>query len=195
MYLFPRAKFVDEIDIEDQIKHLGSEIIEARVAYATPYIVRLAEELFDVIHSAETALRILSEKCGCDASLPGATRFNRTSALPLYSQVRRLSACLDLVCQEFLTGSEVRTAIALFGVISTAECALLTLGMGYSVGIGTVRRDVIKKNAERGYYVGCGDVWGPVAVALGMIYAFWCRPTKGGAGVHRPCLARYAISR
>jgi hypothetical protein len=154
MYLFPRAKFVDEINIEAQIKHLGSEIIEARVAYATPYILRLAEELFDVIHSAETALRILSEKCGCDASLPEATRFNRTSALPLFSQVRRLSACLDLVCEAYLSGSEVQTAVALFGVISTAESALLTLGMGYSVAIGTVRRDVEKKNEARGYYAG-----------------------------------------
>jgi len=156
--LFPRAKFVDDNSIEDQIKHLGSEIDEARAAYATPYIMRLAEELFDVIHSAETALRILSEKCGCDASLPGATRFNRTSALPLFSQVRRLSACMDLVFEAYLSGSNVKTVVALFGVISVAECALLTLGMGYSVGLGTVRRDVIKKNAERGYYVGCGDV-------------------------------------
>jgi len=152
MYIFPRTRFVDSVLIEDQLKHLASEIVEARVAYTTPYIVRLAEELFDVIHSSETALRILEEKCGCDASMPSTTRFNRTSALPLYSQVRRLSACLDLVCQEFLTGSEVRTAIALFSVISTAEAALVTLGTVYSVGIATVRRDVERKNEERGYY-------------------------------------------
>ncbi len=55
-FMFPATKFVRENNIFEQVDHLESELIEVRKAKS---IEELAEELLDVIHSAETSLRIL----------------------------------------------------------------------------------------------------------------------------------------
>ena len=65
MYRFPRTLFVNN-GLFDQVKHVRSEAFEAVDAYMKPDIAHLAEELFDVIHSAETGLRILDERYEVD---------------------------------------------------------------------------------------------------------------------------------
>lgn len=147
VYIFPRTRFVDVNSIQTQIKHLESEVVEVKVAYASPYIERLAEELNDVIHSSETALRIL-EYAGClvdgyVAVVPTA------SVLPLYSQVRRLVSRMELVRHADTPRSMV---IALCFVVSSASSALQCLAREYDVDLDAVRDAVIKKNAARGYY-------------------------------------------
>jgi len=64
MWHFPAVKFVKENSLTRQINHLESEINEVKDAYhrETNYLIM---ELWDVIHSAETALRIL-KFCGYD---------------------------------------------------------------------------------------------------------------------------------
>lgn len=57
---FPATKFAQTTGLYGQLVHLGSEIKEVeRAFYNDPMIERVAEELMDVIHSAETALRII----------------------------------------------------------------------------------------------------------------------------------------
>lgn len=56
---FPRTNFADTTNIHDQVRHVLSE---AHEAWTTETFDHMAEELMDVIHSAETALHILSEK-------------------------------------------------------------------------------------------------------------------------------------
>lgn len=58
---FDRVKFVDNNAIINQIKHIESEVREAIDSAHTPNNQHTALELMDVIHSAETALRILTE--------------------------------------------------------------------------------------------------------------------------------------
>jgi len=55
-FMFPKTKFADENTLEEQLKHLESELEEVKKA-GTYY--DMTEELFDLIHSAETALRII----------------------------------------------------------------------------------------------------------------------------------------
>jgi|GEM_PF-5801677 hypothetical protein len=61
MYKFPKAKFADENTVVEQIDHLYSEIEECLQALdeQSKDLFHLAEEIFDVSHSAETALRII----------------------------------------------------------------------------------------------------------------------------------------
>lgn len=59
-FMFPRTKFVDENTIDEQLKHLESELEEVKEA-KTPLQINIVEELFDLIHSAETAIRIIIE--------------------------------------------------------------------------------------------------------------------------------------
>lgn len=63
--VFPRTKFADEADLTDQLHHVKSEMHE--VIWAMTKEQR-AEELCDLIHSAETLLHILSEKHGVDVA-------------------------------------------------------------------------------------------------------------------------------
>ena len=66
--IFPRTKFVDNNSIADQVEQLESETDEVSREFDRPPVNhdRVAMELFDVIHSAETALHILAEKHGVD---------------------------------------------------------------------------------------------------------------------------------
>ena len=64
IFNFPRTRFVDGGGIINQIDHVYTEITEALEAALTPDNEHTAEELMDVIHSAETALRIMQEKHG-----------------------------------------------------------------------------------------------------------------------------------
>ena len=65
MYRFPRTRFVDQNSLAQQIDHIGGEVDEAILAHISGEgLQRVAEELVDVIHSAETALRIIQEKGG-----------------------------------------------------------------------------------------------------------------------------------
>ena len=60
LYHFPPVRFVGETPVLQQIKHLKSEIIEVEEALGKSDKDNLILELWDVIHSAETALRIIS---------------------------------------------------------------------------------------------------------------------------------------
>jgi NTP pyrophosphatase (non-canonical NTP hydrolase) len=71
MLRFPRTKFVDSNPLVTQIQHVSSEVHEAYNAGCDESLERTAEELFDVIHSAETALRILQERHGVDIEAVG----------------------------------------------------------------------------------------------------------------------------
>jgi NTP pyrophosphatase (non-canonical NTP hydrolase) len=64
MYQFPRTKFVDENGIVGQLLHVASECMEATEAAQQTDIDHTAEEVMDILHSCETALRILQEKYG-----------------------------------------------------------------------------------------------------------------------------------
>lgn len=61
IFNFPRVRFVDSNAIIKQISHIDSEVHEAVDAAMTPNINDLAGELMDVLHSAESALRIMEE--------------------------------------------------------------------------------------------------------------------------------------
>lgn len=62
IYQFPKTKFVTN-DLSDQLGHVTSEALEAMESYARDEApVETAIELLDVIHSAETALRILLQQ-------------------------------------------------------------------------------------------------------------------------------------
>ncbi|KAF0218816.1 MAG: hypothetical protein FD174_2599 [Geobacteraceae bacterium] len=65
---FPRAKFVDEKTLFQQLDHIQTEVDEAQMEGCTVPVNfdQAAMELWDVIHSAETALRILQEKYRVD---------------------------------------------------------------------------------------------------------------------------------
>lgn len=58
---FGRVKFVDNNAIINQIDHISSEVKEAFESATTPDKHHTALELMDVLHSAETALRIMAE--------------------------------------------------------------------------------------------------------------------------------------
>ena len=56
MFQFPRTKFVDENTFKQQLRHLKSEVREVKKAKTRRDKIG---ELWDVIHSAETAIRML----------------------------------------------------------------------------------------------------------------------------------------
>lgn len=66
MYRFPRTKFVDQNGIVQQSNHIQSEAMEVSLSVYTPDIFHTATEIFDCLHSCETALRILEEKYSVD---------------------------------------------------------------------------------------------------------------------------------
>ncbi len=63
---FFRTTFVDSNGIVTQIVHIASELKEVQTAMHLPDTFHLAEEIADLAHSCETALRILDEKYGID---------------------------------------------------------------------------------------------------------------------------------
>lgn len=74
-YRFPRIRFIDShkrIDVKirlmTQIYHTESEMMEVRAElYSSDFSVnRFSRELLDLIHSAETCLRITEECAGVD---------------------------------------------------------------------------------------------------------------------------------
>ena len=65
VYRFPRTRFVDENGLAGQLLHIESEVAEFRAeVFSNPDPFVVAIELADIIHSAETAMRILEEKHG-----------------------------------------------------------------------------------------------------------------------------------
>lgn len=65
--LFPRTIYADRNTLEQQIDHIESEIREAREALESGDFDRVARELVDVQHSADTGLRIAMEQHGADS--------------------------------------------------------------------------------------------------------------------------------
>jgi len=73
--LFPKTIFAEKNDINAQLDHLFSEMDEIRHEWIEQECLprsernydHLANELVDIQHSADTALRILQEKYGADA--------------------------------------------------------------------------------------------------------------------------------
>ena len=61
VFSFPETKFVDELKIAGQFCHLASEVDEVFQDMMNERYLEMASELWDVIHSAETALRILEK--------------------------------------------------------------------------------------------------------------------------------------
>lgn len=58
-YRFPAIKGLEEFDNSEQLEKIGSEVEESRDAYfGAPNGVAFGIELMDVIHAAETALRM-----------------------------------------------------------------------------------------------------------------------------------------
>lgn len=68
LYTFPRTRFVRVNTLAIQLKHVTSELLEAREAYDQWDFDHLARELHDVRQSAETALRLLEERYGIDVA-------------------------------------------------------------------------------------------------------------------------------
>jgi hypothetical protein len=69
--LFPKTVFVESCTINEQMEKIGTEFGEVIDALANPIINHegVAIELWDVIQSCETALRILEEQHGVDVSI------------------------------------------------------------------------------------------------------------------------------
>ncbi|MCK9326788.1 MAG: hypothetical protein M0P69_14950 [Bacteroidales bacterium] len=59
---FPKTKFAESNDLERQLDHVRSERVEMWTAFMTGKIGHLCEELFDVIHSCETALWLIKKQ-------------------------------------------------------------------------------------------------------------------------------------
>jgi hypothetical protein len=61
-FSFPRTTFVDSNGLFEQITHIETEMAEVKHAYLNEPPERLVEELVDLYHSVETALRIMDER-------------------------------------------------------------------------------------------------------------------------------------
>ena len=61
-FTFPRTKFVSENGLTQQFIHICTEVKEIKEAHEQEPIERVAEELVDLYHSVETALRIIDER-------------------------------------------------------------------------------------------------------------------------------------
>lgn len=158
MYTFPRTKHIYVCSFAEQVEHLCSEVVEVERAYATPYVGQVGEELCDVIHSAETGLRMLEDRNGCELVAGVECSIPASSVLALFPQIKRLSKQAELVRRAFASGSIRRTALALADVIGAAEVALQTLARAYHVDVDACRRNVVLKNQARGYYDSGEDV-------------------------------------
>ena len=66
IFNFPVVKYANRNTFAEQMQHLISEIAEVATA---PGVPETAVELLDVIHSAETALRILVSSSGVPIDL------------------------------------------------------------------------------------------------------------------------------
>lgn len=60
-FTFPRTNYVNQ-PLINQLQHIKSELDETMQAYQNDPIERVAEELTDLYHSVETALRIIDER-------------------------------------------------------------------------------------------------------------------------------------
>lgn len=60
VYSFPKIKFADTATLEQQLRHVSSELYEVEVAYVDNDIPHLVEELFDLQQSCDTALRVIA---------------------------------------------------------------------------------------------------------------------------------------
>jgi predicted DNA-binding protein len=61
-FTFPRTTFATSNGLFEQLNHIGSELSEVNQAFLNEPIERVAEELVDLYHSVETALRIIDER-------------------------------------------------------------------------------------------------------------------------------------
>lgn len=153
MFLFPRTTFVDTNKIEDQLQHLISELVEVKAAYYLPDLVHMASELCDVIHSAETFLRLLAERLGHPVPWPA-----EYPCLPplvsLYAYINRLSARVDMLLLAWESEDVEMAGIsdALIGVIGAAYSALVKFAGTHLLDMPQIRAAVIEKNRVRGYY-------------------------------------------
>lgn len=59
---FPVTKFAESNSIEDQLDHIRSEHKEMWLAFIDGKVGNLCEEIFDLIHSCETALWIIKKE-------------------------------------------------------------------------------------------------------------------------------------
>lgn len=71
VFRFPVARFVHTNSVSEQFKHVRGELYEAWEVLEVDYPrlsdpVRFAEELLDLIHSAETELRIVMAEHAVD---------------------------------------------------------------------------------------------------------------------------------
>ncbi len=65
-FTFPEVRFVKTASLEKQVSHVLSEAAEVDDACRPGNYDHLSMELLDLIHSAESALRILDEQYGVD---------------------------------------------------------------------------------------------------------------------------------
>ena len=158
MFIFPATRFVKN-GLFGQIAHLESEVYEVTKAYFTPGgINHLAEELCDVVHSAETGLRIMADRYDIAVLDVEATRLVCGS---LYAQITHLHAQMGLVTQElviatgirYVAGSIGNVAAGLGNVILSAKSALQILAERYDVDVLIAMAMVVEKNRIRGYYL------------------------------------------
>jgi len=87
--IFPRTKFVDTNSLIEQRCHLTSEVIEVDKefdAFPKTDFKAVACELFDVIHSAETALRILEERHGVNILAAKQAVIHKNTARGYYAK-------------------------------------------------------------------------------------------------------------
>jgi hypothetical protein len=63
---FPKARFADENDLQDQFNHLMTEVEEVKAAFNDPEqgMIRMLEELADLHHSLETFWHIAEKEFG-----------------------------------------------------------------------------------------------------------------------------------
>jgi hypothetical protein len=64
IYNFPATRFANENSLEQQLVHIISEMDEVSQAYNEESPERLTEEIFDLLHSVETAIRMIEKEMG-----------------------------------------------------------------------------------------------------------------------------------
>ena len=88
IYRFPRVTFTDTNGIYGQCLHVYSEAMEVlKAVERSGDMSALAMELLDVIHSAETALRILEEKHGVNVQSLKKSVIGKNAARGYYGAV------------------------------------------------------------------------------------------------------------
>ena len=110
--VFPRTKFADENDINKQAYHAGTEVGEVINAYQNKEgLERYAEEICDLIHSAETLLHILAEKHGVDVAAIQRQVVEKNRGRGYYSNCQKCAKheCGSINCG-FILRSEISCA-------------------------------------------------------------------------------------